>query len=568
MDEAHQSAPLSNCMVELIKLHMNPGTEEGSQRYGLLIERFDIRSLDGWLFMRPRIVGAPEKPGPLPPRWLFSLLFRFHPALRRRSKAAAEAVAGLRWRQDAEWWLNEGREPMLTRLRALQSVELAVLDDEGLREHLASCHAVLADGCRIHFRNSLAHWIGVGDWLAVAKDWAGTTPEEALHALEGASRSSVDALPYLDRIAAAAKESPAALNALTRSGEAHERLQALRDSSLAVATALDEYVAEHGWRIFTGFDIAHKATIEVPESVIDSVAARLDPRDEEPRGRVIAETLRAKVPAAHLDEFDALFETAQLLYGVRDNDAGPCIHWTMGLVRRALLEAGERLSRRNRLNVREHIFEATRSEVDALLSASGVAVFGDDLASRAAARAIAAGDKPPARLGEDEGPPPPDDWLPPAVARVNGALMLAMSVEYPSAVADAGPTSALTLKGLAASRGQYEGRACVVQGPDDFARLRPGDVLVAPFTTTAYAVVLPQLGGVVTDKGGVLSHAAIVAREYGIPAVVNTGNATSVIADGARIKIDGLAGTVEVIAAPAPATEGQPVGASQAASIS
>jgi pyruvate,water dikinase len=210
--------------------------------------------------------------------------------------------------------------------------------------------------------------------------------------------------------------------------------------------------------------------------------------------------------------------------------------------------------------MREHIFEATPSEVEALLGASGVAVSGDDLARRAVTRTISAGEKPPARLGEDEGPPPPDDWLPPAVARVNRALMLAMSVEYPAPGEDFKEAAAApTLKGLAASRGSYEGRACVVQGPDDFAKLRPGDILVAPFTTTAYNVVLPLLGGVVTDKGGVLSHAAIVAREYAIPAIVNASNATSVIVDGSRIKIDGAAGTVELVA-PAPrATEKQSV---------
>jgi rifampicin phosphotransferase len=92
-----------------------------------------------------------------------------------------------------------------------------------------------------------------------------------------------------------------------------------------------------------------------------------------------------------------------------------------------------------------------------------------------------------------------------------------------------------------------EGRACVVAGPEDFSKLQPGDILVAPFTTTAYNVILPILAGVVTDKGGILSHAAIVAREYAMPAVVNTGDATSRIMDGARLRIDGATGIVEIL---------------------
>jgi rifampicin phosphotransferase len=185
--------------------------------------------------------------------------------------------------------------------------------------------------------------------------------------------------------------------------------------------------------------------------------------------------------------------------------------------------------------------------VEGLLGAGQVKVSAEVLASRTQVRLVNAAHRPPSRLGEDEGPPPPDDWLPPAVARVNGALMTAMSVEYPSPNITQFEKERTVLKGNAASRGKYEGRACVVQGPGDFAKLRQGDVLVAPFTTTSYNVVLPLLGAVVTDKGGVLSHAAIVAREYAIPAVVNTVNATAVIAHGYRVRVDGDGGTIEIL---------------------
>ena len=264
--------------------------------------------------------------------------------------------------------------------------------------------------------------------------------------------------------------------------------------------------------------------------------------------------LRARVPERNLGEYDALLETARILYGVRDDDAGPCAHWTLGLIRRALLEAGARLAQRGDLRQQEHIFDATPSEVETLLRATEAEGFREELARRAELRAANAANRPPPRLGEDEGPPPPDDWLPPAVARVNRALMVAMSVEYPAPNDGSNEADAkASVTGLPASRGSYEGRACLVQGPNDFAKLRPGDILVAPFTTTSYNVVLPLPGGVVTDKGGVLSHAAIVAREHAIPAVVNTVNATSVIVDGSRIRIDGTAGTIEVIE-PAPET--------------
>lgn len=90
------------------------------------------------------------------------------------------------------------------------------------------------------------------------------------------------------------------------------------------------------------------------------------------------------------------------------------------------------------------------------------------------------------------------------------------------------------------SRGVYVGR-------EEFGRIEPGDVLVTNSTTTAFNVVLPLLGALVTDQGGLLSHAATVAREYGLPAVVGTTDATRIVPDGARVRVDGTVGEVEVV---------------------
>ena len=104
----------------------------------------------------------------------------------------------------------------------------------------------------------------------------------------------------------------------------------------------------------------------------------------------------------------------------------------------------------------------------------------------------------------------------------------------------------LVVAGLPASPGRYEGWARVVREAGDFRKLQKGDVLVAPTTSPAYNVILPMIGAVVTDRGGALSHSAIVAREFGIPAVVGTDQATSRVPDGARILVDGDRGFVAV----------------------
>ncbi len=100
------------------------------------------------------------------------------------------------------------------------------------------------------------------------------------------------------------------------------------------------------------------------------------------------------------------------------------------------------------------------------------------------------------------------------------------------------------LKGVGTSSGKITAPACVLFGPEDFPRLKPGDVLVAVTTTPAWTPLFALASAVVTDIGGPLSHSSIVAREYGIPAVMAARTATRAIQNGQLITVDGSAGTV------------------------
>ena len=103
-----------------------------------------------------------------------------------------------------------------------------------------------------------------------------------------------------------------------------------------------------------------------------------------------------------------------------------------------------------------------------------------------------------------------------------------------------------TLKGLGASAGRVTARACVMLGPEDFSKMQPGDVIVAGITTPAWTPLFARASAIVTDIGGPLSHSSIVAREYGIPAVLATGNGTRRIRDGQLITVDGGLGVVSL----------------------
>ncbi|MEV4063107.1 PEP/pyruvate-binding domain-containing protein [Nonomuraea dietziae] len=114
----------------------------------------------------------------------------------------------------------------------------------------------------------------------------------------------------------------------------------------------------------------------------------------------------------------------------------------------------------------------------------------------------------------------------------------------PASPSVASDTPAATLSGTPGSRGSVTGTARIVRGPGDFARVQPGDILVCPFTDPAWTPLLRIAAGVVTETGGVLSHAAIVAREHAIPAVLGVPNATSRLHDDSIITVDGTTGTV------------------------
>jgi pyruvate,water dikinase len=105
------------------------------------------------------------------------------------------------------------------------------------------------------------------------------------------------------------------------------------------------------------------------------------------------------------------------------------------------------------------------------------------------------------------------------------------------------------LQGVPTSRGVYEGRVCVVTGLGDFDKVREGDVLVVPYSDVGWTPLFRKAGAVVSQSGGILAHAAIVAREYGIPAVVGVSEALR-LPDEARIVVDGYRGTVTLIDPP------------------
>jgi pyruvate,water dikinase len=253
--------------------------------------------------------------------------------------------------------------------------------------------------------------------------------------------------------------------------------------------------------------------------------------------RVVAERKGAEVAALgalasaprRLREFRSMLADGQHLVSVREEQVR---EWTLPwpVMRRAVQRIGEALVARRMLHAPDDVFFLYRDEVLAALR-------GEELSSsmnvpqRRAEREEQAKLVPPMSVGR---------WNPMIKRLVDG---------YP-AMFGAKPSESAIVSGVPASPGVASGQVRVIRGPDDFHRLQHGEVLVAPFTAPAWTPLFTRAAAVVTDVGSAAAHASIIAREYGIPAVVGCGDATARLRTGMWIKVDGNAGNVEPAADP------------------
>jgi pyruvate,water dikinase len=200
------------------------------------------------------------------------------------------------------------------------------------------------------------------------------------------------------------------------------------------------------------------------------------------------------------------------------------------VLRGLLLELGRRMAESGAIARPEDIFWLERTEVDQAVASLATHGMPEDMTGRVAERRASW------RVYKRATPP---QQLP-AKGRVMGIKTDAfMALDAEDQTGDA-------LKGVAASPGQVTATARVLLGPEDFGQMRPGDILIAEITTPAWTPLFAMAAGIVTDIGGPLSHGSIVAREYGIPAVLGTGVATQRIRSGQSVTVDGSAGTVSL----------------------
>jgi phosphohistidine swiveling domain-containing protein len=524
LDPVHFPRPATRYWIEVHPAAFKRGTAEFARSYGMLIDGLEMAYVNGFAYriVRP----APEAEIP------------------QRFQRAEEVYQRKFWREQLHDWNETIKPASMKAHRELQAVDPDGLADEALAAHLTRCRDHHAEMLYQHMRFTASAVVPTGDFLAHVGDWTGLPPADLLGLMRGTSPTSAGASAQLAELIAAIRKDARAQKLLDAEDDPGRMLEELRSLDRGTGAAVTAYLDLVGYRLLDGFDISNSYALELPDVLrraIRTAVAASDADVSDVEGKIA--DVRGKVPAGHRAEFDELLEEARLTYPIRDERGVFSDIWASGLMRRAALAAGRRLAAKGRIHDAVHFVDAGIDEMRSLISA-GKGPSADELVKRLDYRASHTSKDAPATLGPPPPPPPDPAGLPPAVGRLMRATGVSLNAVFGSSEAK---HEKHMLRGLAASRGVYEGPARRVSQPSEFDRILRGDVLVTESTTEAFNILLPLLGAIVTDSGGLLSHSAIVAREYGIPGVVGTREATERIADGARVRVDGDAGEVTVL---------------------
>lgn len=463
--------------------------------------------------------------------WVFSSSAAADPTDPLRRAHAAETVRTSRWRSEAARWRGETRPAVEARLLALQDEPVADLADAALAGHVERLAEVAVELWDLHFDLHFTDSVPLGMLLRAADRW-GLPRGNVFALLDGCSTGSLPN-PVIGELAELARSVPEASS-----------IAELRSMSPGASELLDALLRIDGCRVISTMDVDQPTLAEQPDLLWRIVTTtRTGRRAGPPPGRDsdIRRRLKAMIPQTEWSAFDVLVDDAQLTFGVRDENAGVTGMWPTGLLRRAYLEAGLRLESAGRMARRGDVVEASPPELAAMLRGATLPAA-TELADRAQRRRTAWASLPPTEVGST---PSPASAPASRAASVDQQLLEDALFAYGEHYERVGDE---LLQGTGVGEASWTGRAVVASTPEEaMDRLQPGDVLVVEATAPAFDCVLVLASALVVELGGALSHAAIAARELGLPAVIGAMGATARIADGATVTVDPVAGRVEVV---------------------
>jgi pyruvate,water dikinase len=443
-----------------------------------------------------------------------------------------------------ERWVNEWEPSLQPVLQKARTDDYGSLSDEELALALETQLANLVFYWTVH------GWINLSLVPATALvDFynAEVQPEdtnEAWQLLQGYETKSVETSKGLWRLSRIVKASPA-LRGIFEGGDPKQMLAALEESGegRAFLAELRQFLDEYGWRSDGIYEIGDATWREEPSIPLNTIQGYLGlPDDSNPElslSRSIArrEELVAKARAAlaedsaKLARFNELMEAAKHNLRVTEDHSFWIDQMGTAAFRRFCLALGQRLTERGVLSSPGDVFYLYKDELRQAVRSR------DELKATVAQRRAEmqkwAQIVPPFHLGHST----PANADPFFIAMVDKMLGL-LPVE-PSSDPD-------VITGVAASPGSVRGNVKVVRSLNEASKLQHGDIMVCEMTVPTWVPLFATVKAVVADSGGILSHCAIVAREFHLPAVVGTRVGTQVLKDGMTITVDGNKGLVRI----------------------
>lgn len=537
LNEVHCPRPLSRYFQGFYLECYIEGANDGYGSYGLPFN-WDSAIVNGWWYAAKHPVDGYE--AYVEARTNGDTTVSPTGEFNARVEGARETFQHRRWRADLERWDSEWKPDLRATNQSLRNVNPGGLADEGLVEHLQDCREAALEAAYFHHRMSACASFPYCDFLAFVREHTDCSATAAVSLMDGASPASAGAGEELERVVSALADDEAARLLLYEDAEPGEIVEQLRAWEGAVGAAVNAWLDVVGYQLMTGYDVADAYGLERPGSLVSTLqtAVETDTEPDTTPDLDQLDSIRRQIPPEHRDTFDERYEEARLTYRVGDERSLLDIR-TLGLVRRALLEAGHRLADRGRLRNPGHAVDLEHEEVITALR-GGPAPGPREVAAHAQHRSTHDSDDAPSVLGPDPSPVGRTEDLPDPLARLMRGREALQWADGGGVAEGSGDE----ITGHGASPGTVTGSARVITGPDEFDELRAGDILVAEATSSAFNTILPLLGGIVTDKGGMLSHPAVVAREFGIPGVVGCEDATDRIQDGDTIVVDGESGVV------------------------
>jgi rifampicin phosphotransferase len=534
-DSTHHPGPLSPLVASYQYLETD-GLSRWAKRSGLILDAVKQVTVGGELYIQPVPVGGGS--GKPPPRLIMGLIARLHPELRARMATAKRLVESGILENAARRWREEWKPETMAAAARLRAIDVGALDDDELMAHLADVLTFTNWASDVHFDLIIPYVVAIHEFVTGCARMLGWDEHAALRLLTGHSPASSEPTTAMRKVADTIRRSPAAMAALQESdGDVVQHVSAADRPS---AQAIEEWISTYGFRT-TQYEWSSLTIGEQPGLIGRMIKAAVDGETKDLDDGGLETSARQNLSSADAAEFDRLLSRARDVYPTREDS----IHWSASvsgaLLRRTYLEIGTRLAVAGTIAGADDVFMLERDELAKAFSGRGRSLQ-DLVRRRRAERAWVMAHPGPATLGDPSGPPPDISAFPDAGRRINQALLWMVGAEFTPITASA--TAGNAIRGIPGAAGTYTGTARIVRSEVDFARVQVGDVVICPVTNPSWSVLFGIAGAFVCDAGGPLSHTAVLTREYAIPSVLATGDATSRIVDGALVTVDGAAGTV------------------------